>query len=416
MTGKAASLRVGILSQMYRLRNKWDRIPIVTESTSKRGASPPSPDDLSGREGMEQARVVRPIGGGSAGIDGQGRGAARGGDGGGPSSPAAARPLGSTSVDGAGPPVLAPEEAVEWFAELLEPLALLALQRGVRLTALIDSLKLALVRAASGLPGESRDGGRDEPRDGDQDEGRDGGQVDEPGRDASAGRVGAGGRASGRSDSRLAVMTGVHRKDLRRIRTTGSTTRSKSLSIVGEVFARWRTSPRFVTRRGEPRVLLRQAVGGDRPSFEELVQAVTRDVHPRPVLDEMLRLGMVESDGKAGDRLRLLQAAYVPAADQVEQMRLARDNLADHVAAIAANLQGAGGRFLEQAVYSDELTAASARQFNRETLDAWQKLFDQVMPRLQALHEADRQSSEPRDHRVRLGMYGLATRVRETPK
>ena len=125
---------------------------------------------------------------------------------------------------------------------------------------------------------------------------------------------------------------------------------------------------------------------------------------------------MVESDGKAGDRLRLLQAAYVPAADQVEQMRLARDNLADHVAAIAANLQGAGGRFLEQAVYSDELTAASARQFNRETLDAWQKLFDQVMPRLQALHEADRQSSEPRDHRVRLGMYGLATRVRETPK
>ena len=75
----------------------------------------------------------------------------------------------------------------------------------------------------------------------------------------------------------------------------------------------------------------------------------------------------------------------MPAADQVEQMRLARDNLADHVAAIAANLQGAGGRFLEQAVYSDELTAASARQFNRETLETWQKLFDQVMPRLQAL-------------------------------
>lgn len=292
---------------------------------------------------------------------------------------------GRSASDGAGPAVLAPEDAVEWFADLLEPLALLALERGVRLTALIDSLKLALVRAASTLPAEGGEGG---PR-----------------------REGA-----NRSDSRLAVMTGVHRKDLRRIRMTGSTARSKSLSVVGEVFARWRSSPRFVTRRGEPRVLLRQADGGDRPSFEELVQTVTRDVHPRPVLDEMLRLGMVESDGRAADRLRLLQGAYVPVADQAEQMRLARDNLADHVASIVANLQGAGGRFLEQSVYSDELTEASARQFNRETLAAWQKVFDLLMPRLQALHEADRQSAEPRDHRVRLGMYGLATRVRETPK
>ena len=289
-------------------------------------------------------------------------------------------PAGADAIAGptAGPAALPPDEAIEWFAGLLEPLARLALERGVRLTTLIDSLKLALVRAAADLPGED-------------------------------------GQGANRSDSRLAVMTGVHRKDLRRIRTTGTTTRSKSLSIVGEVFARWRASPRFVTRRGEPRMLLRQADGSDRPSFEELVQAVTRDVHPRPVLDEMLRLGMVATEGRAADRVRLLQTAYVPAADQAEQMRLSRDNLADHVAAIAANLQGGGKCFLEQAVYSDELTEVSARQFNRETLDAWQKVFDLLMPRLQSLHEADRQSSEARDHRVRLGMYSLATRVRETP-
>lgn len=296
----------------------------------------------------------------------------------GPESGAETGSESGATTGAASPAALAPEEAVEWFAELLEPLAWLALQRGVRLTALVDSLKLALVRAAARLPADD-------------------------------------GQPGGRSDSRLAVMTGVHRKDLRRIRTTGTTTRSRSLSIVGEVFARWRTAPRFLTRRGEPRILLRQADAGDRPSFEELVQAVTRDVHPRPVLDEMLRLGMVESDGKAGDRIRLLRAAYVPAADRVEQMRLARDNLADHVAAIAANLDSGGDRFLEQAIYSDELTAASARQFNRETLEAWQQIFERLMPRLQSLHEADRRSGQPRDHRVRLGLYGLATRVRETP-
>ena len=269
---------------------------------------------------------------------------------------------------------MAPDEAVAWFADLLEPLALLALERGVRLPVLIDALKLALVRAAADLPTDG---------------------------------------AATRSDSRLAVMTGVHRKDLRRIRTTGTTVRSKSLSVVGEVFARWRSSARFLTRRGEPRVLLRQQDDSDRPSFEELVRSVTRDVHPRPVLDEMLRLGIVEAEGRTADRLRLLQSAYVPAADQAEQLRLAHDNLADHVAAIVGNLQGGGQRFLEQSVYSDELTEASARLFNREMAAVWQKTFDLLMPRLQALHEADRLAAEPRDHRVRLGLYSLAARVRE---
>lgn len=272
---------------------------------------------------------------------------------------------------------ISPEEAVDWFAGLLEPLAALALDRGVRLPALIDSLKLALVRAAAAV---------------------------EAGKDTTP---------ATRSDSRLAVMTGVHRKDLRRIRTTGSTTRARSLSVVGEVFARWRSDPRFLTRRGESRVLLRQRDSTPRPSFEELVATVTRDVHPRPVLDELLRLGMVQTDGRPAERVRLVQTAYVPAADQAELMRLARDNLADHCAAVAGNLQGGGRRFLEQALYSDQLTEESARQFNRETRAAWDKVFAMLMPRLQQLHETDRRSARPRDHRIRLGMYGLATRARE---
>ena len=311
-----------------------------------------------------------------------------------------------------GPTVMAPDEAVAWFAELLEPLALLALGRGVRLPVLIDALKLALVRAAAGLPAEGEAlAASSEPVPGSMSEPASG-SAPEPASPASS-RVRSPIRAPGRSDSRLAVMTGVHRKDLRRIRTTGTSARSKSLSIVGEVFARWRSSARFLTRRGEPRVLLRQQDDSERPSFEELVRSVTRDVHPRPVLDEMLRLGIVEAQGRAADRVRLLQAAYVPAGDQAEQMRLARDNLADHVAAIVANLQGGGRCFLEQSVYSDELTEATARQFNREMAALWQQVFGQLMPKLQALHEADRRAAEPRDHRVRLGLYSLAARVRE---
>ncbi|MGE3921856.1 MAG: DUF6502 family protein, partial [Lautropia sp.] len=269
-----------------------------------------------------------------------------------------------------------PEAAIAWFAELLEPLAVLALRRGVRLPALIDAMKLALVSAAIGLDGTP--GSRQAPP---------------------------------RSDSRLAVMTGVHRKDLRRIRDTGATVRAKRRSLAGEVFARWQSDPRYLTRRGGPRALARQSDGSDRPSFEALVASVTRDVHPRAILDELLRLRMVEP--ASGNRLRLVRSAFVPAGDAAEMLAFARDNLADHCGAIAANLDGDGHRFLEQALYSDELTEQSALQFNRETRAAWDRVFATMMPRLQALYEADRNSDRPRDRRVRLGMYGFVATKRE---
>ncbi|MET0509316.1 MAG: DUF6502 family protein [Burkholderiaceae bacterium] len=287
-------------------------------------------------------------------------------------------------------------ETVEWFAGLFEPLAGLAIERGVKLPALIDSLKLALVRAATSVVAA---------------------EAAVPnvaaGPGPGAGGQGVGASQPARSDSRLAVMTGVHRKDLRRIRTTGSTARPKGRSIAGEVFARWQSDPRFLTSRGRPRVLARQTEDPTHPSFEELVTGITRDVHPRPVLDELVRLRMVETVGSGEARVRLLQSAFVPVADSAQMLQLAHDNLADHCAAVAANLSGDGRRFLEQALFSDGLTAESARRFNRETLAAWESAFATLMPRLRELYEADRLASEPRDHRVRLGMYGLAAPTRD---
>ena len=187
-------------------------------------------------------------------------------------------------------------------------------------------------------------------------------------------------------------------------------------SVASEVFTRWLSDPHWRTSRGKPRVLLRQDEDGG-PSFESLVAGVTRDVHPRSVLEELLRLRLVEtSPGPRGvERVRVVRQAFVPTADPQLALAMARDNLADHAAAVCANLDGDGRRFLEQAIFSDELTAESAARFNRETREAWERLFERMMPRLRALHESDRHSKAPRDHRVRLGVYGYAGRSGETP-
>lgn len=249
---------------------------------------------------------------------------------------------------------------------LLEPLARLALAQGLTLQPMAELLKLALVSAAR----------RDEP-------------------DASM--------------SRLAVRTGVHRKDLRRIaeHPVPRPTRAPA----PEVFARWLADPAYLTARGRPRVLPRVAVPDGGPSFEALSASVTTDVHPRAVLDELLRLGLVELDDR--DRVRLVAAAYVPAGDRADMLRILADNVGDHLDAATANLRAGGERHLEQAVFSDGLSAESAEAFNRATRRAWERIQADLMPVLQRLYDGDRERGSPGGHRVRLGVYGYVEADRD---
>jgi len=57
--------------------------------------------------------------------------------------------------------------------------------------------------------------------------------------------------------------------------------------VSSEVFAHWVSDARYRDRHGEPRVLRRQ---GRAPSLQSLARLVTRDVHLRSLLDELLRL------------------------------------------------------------------------------------------------------------------------------
>lgn len=246
---------------------------------------------------------------------------------------------------------------------LLEPLARLALAQGLTLQSLNELLKHALAAAAM----------RADP---------------------------------GASMSQVSVRTGVHRKDLRRIAERPSPRATRSPGA--EVFARWLADPRFLTQRGRPRVLPRVAVRDGEPGFDQLAGSVTTDVHPRAVLEELLRLGLVEVDAR--DRVHLVAQAYVPHRDRAGMLGLLADNVGDHLDAAVANLDGDGQRFLEQAMFSDGLSAESAAAFNAATRRAWLAVQAELMPVLQALYERDRTGEATTDHRVRLGVYGYAER------
>lgn len=215
--------------------------------------------------------------------------------------------------------------------------------------------------------------------------------------------------------SALSLLSGVHRKDLRDMtqastRGAGSPERSVRLSLIGQIVGRWMAGRAWQSTQGpskaQPRRLPRN---GSARSFEALVASVSKDVRPRAVLDEMLRLGVVE---ETPEGVSLVAAGLAPRQGFDAMAEALAVNLQDHAAAAVANLHERHN-FLDQAIYVDEITPASAAQLQRMAAEAWQAAFAKLMPAAQALCEADLRDVEPaqRRQRLRFGVYVFEDRM-----
>ncbi|MCI4677148.1 DUF6502 family protein [Rhodoblastus acidophilus] len=167
-------------------------------------------------------------------------------------------------------------------------------------------------------------------------------------------------RGKEQTDSRVSLLTGIHRKEVRRLRGAGAPVRlvPASVSRSSMIIARWVAAPQFTDDKGAPLPLRRAGDPGDGPTYDELVESVTRDVRPRAVLDEWLDRGMVTIDSEG--RVRLEEAAFAPRAGDDRQLYYFGRNLHDHVAAAVENILAAEPPFFERAVHYEGVSQAMA--------------------------------------------------------
>jgi hypothetical protein len=162
------------------------------------------------------------------------------------------------------------------------------------------------------------------------------------------------------TDSRVSLLTGIHRKEVRRLRGAGAPVRlvPASVSRSSMIVARWIAAPEFTDAKGAPLPLRRAGDPGEGPTYEDLVESVTRDVRPRAVLDEWLDRGMVTIDEQG--RIRLEEAAFAPRAGDDRQLYYFGRNLHDHVAAAVENVLAAQPPFFERAVHYEGVSREMA--------------------------------------------------------
>ena len=206
------------------------------------------------------------------------------------------------------------------------------------------------------------------------------------------------------TDSRINVLTGVHRRDIRAFRTSAGTAEAEArrkVTIIATVLGRWLGDPATTDASGAALPLPRTSDSG--PSFDALVEGVSRDIRPRAVLDELTRQGLVAVDGETG-LIGLRAEAFFGPADLDQRVHFFATNVGDHIAAAAENLLADEPRFIERAVFYNRLTPHSVDAI--ET-DARRRATDLLVELNRLAHRRQDDDLDAPDgtERFRFGVY-----------
>ncbi len=204
------------------------------------------------------------------------------------------------------------------------------------------------------------------------------------------------------SDSAISLLSGLHRKDVRAFRQE-SEQHAQSIQLnraqwskpssANQVFTRWLSSDL-------PPSLPFQ---GSQGSFDALAQSVSKDVHPRALLQEMVRLGLVQ---ERGESVHLVKDGFIPDTHQRQARELLSASVADHLAAGVHNIhQSESPKFLEQSVFANELSKESVDQLHALSKRLWERVLKEMVQAASVLCEEDAGCADP--HRFRLGLFAF---------
>lgn len=208
------------------------------------------------------------------------------------------------------------------------------------------------------------------------------------------------------TDSRVSLLTGVHRKDVRALRDAAGAPGDggrERISAMTSILGRWLADPALAGPDGAPVPLPRQSDDG--PSFDALARAVNSDIRPRTVLDELIRQGVVTVEAETG-LLRLRPSAVIGPADSGQKAMFFAENLGDHIAAATENLLADDGRapYLERAVFYNRLTPGSVDRIEADARREGAEMLARLNRLAFQFQQADRDLPDAGE-RFRFGIF-----------
>jgi hypothetical protein len=204
------------------------------------------------------------------------------------------------------------------------------------------------------------------------------------------------------TDSRISILTGINRKEVRRIRTLdrNGAPRTFSRSLLASLISRWTSDPRTTDGRGNPLPLPYAARRGR--SFVELARKTTADLHPRALLDALV--GARAAVLREGDVVALTRAAYVPQRGRPEALAMLADDPPELIETMLHNvLSEAQEPRLQQKVAYDNIGSDGLARLRAALRREGERFLQRANTRL-LRHDRDRTPAAPGGRRSAAGI------------
>lgn len=207
------------------------------------------------------------------------------------------------------------------------------------------------------------------------------------------------------TDSALSLLSGLQRRDVQHVRqlliSQPIMTPTRS-TVPAETMGKWLANPAYADK------LVFAHPAANNMSFEQLVWSVSKDKHPRSVLNELIRLNVVEWDEQT-DTVTLLRKNFLPDSTTEAAYQMFRRIVSDHIATVVHNLGATeeADKFLEQAVFADELTPESVIILQQYSRKKWQAFMQEILTLADVLCEADKEKATA-NQRFTVGMFNFS--------
>ncbi|PCJ63235.1 MAG: hypothetical protein COA79_00070 [Planctomycetota bacterium] len=169
------------------------------------------------------------------------------------------------------------------------------------------------------------------------------------------------------SNSKIATLTGISRHDVKELLSSDSPDANESVfkhNKAARVISGWLNDQKYLDGSGKPKVL---EIEGSELSFKSLIESYCGDIPPKPIMEELLRIGSVKVEN---EKVYLINEAYIPTNNDDLKIEFLGSDVSDLISTIHHNIENPGRfDFLQLKAMGDLLSKESKDYLRRKAKD-----------------------------------------------
>jgi hypothetical protein len=209
------------------------------------------------------------------------------------------------------------------------------------------------------------------------------------------------------TSSALSIVSGIHRKETSPFLknpnpesefTYTSSRGTGALAVVSE----WISNPDYLNIDRKPIPLLYSHSDKNIKTFTVLSEKIMKDVRAKTILDELIRLDLVQYDVNT---VTLKQDAFIPQTDLNEKLDFFAKNLSEHMHAAATNVQSKTPPFFERSAFHDGLSEEDIEQIDRHVRQKGMDLLREIYNMAKELAAKNSKDTKSKKGHITLGVF-----------